>query len=99
MIRHIFMGSAQEGVTEEKVEELLSAWRSLPGTIPEIVSFHAGKNLGLMNNNITVALVADFKNENDWKVYMEHPDHLHIAKHLTSVVVEPSSRVSAQIPI
>jgi hypothetical protein len=97
MIRHIFAGTIQNGVTQTQVEELLQAWNALPGKIPEIVSFTAGKNLGLVNNQISVALVADFENEKDWKTYMEHPAHLAISQNMTSKIIDPSSRVAAQI--
>lgn len=96
MIRHIFMGSIREGVTKEQVDGLLNAYRSLSEKVPEIIQLTVGKNLGLYDTKITAALVADFENEKDWKVFMENPDHLHIGE-TASVFLEPSSIVVVQI--
>lgn len=99
MIRHVFAGTVKDGVSEEKAQELVDAWNALPGKISEVVSLTAGKNLGLVDDKISVALIADFENEKDLMVYMEHPDHKQVGQELTSVIIEPSSRVVAQIEI
>jgi len=79
MIRHMFISPIKEGVTEEKVDEFINAMRELPGKIPEIIQLSVGKNIGLFGKKVAVASVADFENENDWKAYMENPDHLLLA--------------------
>jgi hypothetical protein len=95
MIRHIFMASIKQGVTEEQLDRLLNAYRSLSEKVPEIIQLTVGKNLGWYDTKITVALVADFENEENWKIFMDNPDHLHIGE-TASVLLEPSSIVVVQ---
>ena len=98
MLRHIFMCSIKEEITEEQLEGLVNAYRSLSEKVPEIIQLTVGKNLGLYDTKITLALVADFENEMDWKSFMENPDHLFIGE-TASMFLYPSSVVVVQIQV
>ncbi|MED4074055.1 Dabb family protein [Priestia endophytica] len=98
MIRHIFMASIKPGVTAEQLDELLNAYRSLSEKAPEITQLTVGKNLGWYDAKITVALVADFENEEKWKDFMKNPDHLHIGE-TAAMFLEPSSIVVVQVEV
>ncbi|RAS77272.1 Dabb family protein [Priestia endophytica] len=98
MIRHIFTASIKQGVTEEKLDGLLNAYRSLSEKVPETIQLTVGKNLGWYDTKITMALVADFENEEKWKNFMKNPDHLHIGE-TAATFLELSSIVVAQIEV
>lgn len=96
MIRHMFISPIKTGVKEEQVNEFINDMRLLPGKIPEIIQLTVGKNLGLFGKMVAVASVAGFENEKDWKTYMEHPDHLLLAK-MAADIFDISASAIAQI--
>lgn len=99
MIRHIFVGTANEGVGAEQLEELLSAWRALPEKIPEIRRMTAGRNISPRDQRYTVALVADFDNMQDWERYMDHPAHVAIGQQLTAKLIRSDSRAAVEFAV
>ena len=99
MIRHIFVGTAKEEVTPEQIEELLNAWRELPGQIAELRSLTPGRNISPRDQKYTVALVADFDDMEAWNRYMDHPAHLAISQRLTSHLIKADSRAAIQISV
>ncbi|WP_319402943.1 Dabb family protein [uncultured Anaeromusa sp.] len=94
MIRHMFISPIKEGATEEQVNDFINAMCLLPDKISEIIQMSVGKNLGLLGEMIAVASVADFENEKDWKAYMEHPEHLLLAKIAADIFDIPSSAIA-----
>lgn len=94
MIRHMFISPIKEGANEERVNEFIRELLALKGKIPEIIAISVGKNLGLFDKRVTVASVADFANEQDWKTYMENPDHLELAKMATEIFDIPNSAIA-----
>jgi hypothetical protein len=99
VIRHIFIGTAQEGVTPEQIDELLSAWREFPDQIAEVRSLTAGRNISPRDQKYTVALVADFDDMAAWSRYMDHPAHLAVSQRLTSHIIRADSRATIQISV
>jgi heme-degrading monooxygenase HmoA len=99
VIRHIFMGTAQEGVTPEQIEELLNAWRTFPSQIAEVRNLTAGRNISPRDQRYTVALVADFDDMDAWQRYMDHPAHLAVSQRLTSHIIRADSRAIIQISV
>jgi hypothetical protein len=97
VIRHIFVGTAKEGITAEQIEELLNAWREFPGQIAEIRSLTAGRNISPRDQKYTVALVADFDDMAAWERYMDHQAHLAVSQRLTSHLIKADSRAAIQI--
>jgi hypothetical protein len=96
VIRHIFVGTAKEGVTPEQLEELLHAWRELPGYIPEVRRLTPGRNISPRDQKYTVALVADFDDMEAWERYMDHPAHIAVSQRLTSNLIKADSRAAVQ---
>jgi hypothetical protein len=96
MIRHLFVGTAREGVTPQQLETLCEAWRSLPAQIPEIRRMTAGRNISPRDQTYSVALVADFDTVEAWSIYMDHPAHLAISQRLTPQLIKADSRAAVQ---
>jgi hypothetical protein len=95
MIRHIFMASIKQGTTKEQLDELINAYHSLSKKVPEIVQLTVGKNLGWYDEKVSMALVADFENEENWKIFMENQDHLNIGEK-AFMLFDPTSIVVVQ---
>jgi hypothetical protein len=92
----MFISPLKSGVKEEQVNAFIEAMRLLPGKIPEIIQLSVGKNLGLFGEMVAVASVAEFENEKAWNAYMEHPEHLLLAK-IAADIFDINSSAIAQI--
>ena len=89
MIRHIVMFRWSEPQTDDQLRELGAALDSLPGQIPEILSYQHGADLGLAATNLDYAVTGTFADEAGLAVYREHPVHLQmIADHITGRVAD-----------
>jgi hypothetical protein len=94
MIRHVVMFRWNDSVTERQLAEMASALDSLPGAIPEIVTYRHGADLGLAPTNFDYAITADFANGDDFATYRDHPEHQRfIADNITGKVAD---RVAVQ---
>jgi hypothetical protein len=99
VIRHIFLGTVREGVSDQQLDELLQAWSTMPGRVPGLRRLTAGRNVSPRDRRYSLALVADLDDMRAWEGYMEHPEHLAIIERLSSKVIVPESRTMAQLEI
>src|SRR5438445_11352516 len=99
MIRHIFLGTVQDGIPDEQLDELIQAWSGMPGKVPGLRRLTAGRNVSPRDTRFSVALVADLDDMRAWEGYMEHPEHLAIIQRLSSRVIIPESRAMVQLDI
>jgi hypothetical protein len=89
MIRHVVMFRWNDSVTDEQLVGMASALDALPGEIPEIVSYHHGRDLGIGATNFEYSITADFADVDGFTAYRDHPDHQRfIADHITGRVSE-----------
>ncbi|MGN9788382.1 Dabb family protein [Nonomuraea sp. ZG12] len=75
MIRHVVLFTWSKDATEERKAALAAELAELPGRIPEIRSYKFGPDLGLNPGNHDFVVNADFDNEDDYRVYRDHPAH------------------------
>jgi hypothetical protein len=99
VIRHIFLGTVREGVSDQQLDELLQAWSTMPGRVPGLRRLTAGRNVSPRDRRYSLALVADLDDMRAWEGYMEHPEHLAIIERLSSKVIVPESRTMAQLEV
>lgn len=97
MFRHIFLGTAKEGISQEQLDELVKAWSDLPSQVTEVRSLTAGRNVSQSDGKYSVALVADFDDVESWQRYAEHPAHKAVSQTYTSKVIEPASKTIVQL--
>jgi hypothetical protein len=89
MIRHVVMFRFEDSVTEAQIAELSSALDALPSSIPEIVAYRHGRDLGLAPTNFDYTVTADFADVGGYTTYRDHPEHRRfIAEHITGKVSE-----------
>ena len=89
MIRHVVLFTFVDGVTSAQMDGLATGLDSLPGQIPEIVTYRHGRDLGLSETTFDYAVTADFASEEDLAIYRSHPVHVRlIADHIEGNVAD-----------
>ena len=99
MIRHIFLGTVREGVSDQQLDELIQAWSTMPDRVPGLRRLTAGRNVSPRDRRYSIALVADLDDMQAWEAYMDHPEHLAIIQRLSSRVIAPESRAMVQLEV
>ncbi len=94
MIRHVVLFRWKDGVDAAHVEATAAALGSLPGRIPQIVSYTYGPDLQIAPVNFDFAVTAQFASAEDFIVYRDHPDHQAFVQHYIAPFAE--SRIAVQ---
>lgn len=78
LLRHIVLYKFRDDLPEAEVQEVVAAFQSLPGKIPEIVSLESGVNVSSegKSEGLTHGFVVTFRSEADLQTYLQHPAHL-----------------------
>ncbi len=97
MIRHIAMFTLKPDAPDTAVQSLEEGLSLLAQTINEIAAYTYGSDLGLRDGNYDFAVVADFQNDEDFKIYADHPDHQAFIQDRVAPILE--KRVSVQFEI
>lgn len=97
MIRHVVMLHWQPGTSAEAVTAVTEAFAKLPGLIPEIKLYQFGPDLGLFEGNADYVLVAEFDNEEDFKHYSSHPDHIELMSAVTMPIMASFNAVQFSV--
>lgn len=74
--RHVVMFKWNEGLDPAHVDAVRDRLSELPMHIAQIRSYTHGPDLGVSEGNFDFAVVADFDNVNDWRIYRDHPLHV-----------------------
>jgi len=80
MIRHVAMFRWKAGVTAEHADHTAAVLRALPAAIPELVSYHVGRDLGISNGNFDFCVVAELHSVEAFEAYRDHPQHQAVLK-------------------
>ena len=83
MIRHVVVLKWNEGVDAQHIAAAKAALDRLPGLIPQVVSFQAGSDLGIMPTNFDFAITAVFASKDDFLAYRDHPAHQEVIQTYT----------------
>lgn len=78
--------------TTDQIEAALAGLATMPTKVPGILRYEFGLDLGLGDTNPDLALVADFANEDDWRSYQTHPDHVALIEHHIGPIKESAVR-------
>jgi hypothetical protein len=66
--------------TPADLDNIRAALAGLPAAIPQIRSYIFGSDAGVSTGNFDFAIVAQFDNQADWKIYNDHPVHDNVRK-------------------
>ena len=92
MIRHIAMFTLKDDAPEGSIASLEEGLFLIAQTIDEIAAYTYGPDLGLRDGTWDFAVVADFESEQDFRTYVDHPDHqAFIQQRLTPVLKDRAS--------
>ncbi|RAS85714.1 Dabb family protein [Priestia endophytica] len=80
MIRHIFIAPIKEGISEEKVNEKISAMKEIKNQVSGIIQLTVGKNTGWLGMANAVSMVIEVKDKADFDAFLSHPYHVHIGE-------------------
>jgi hypothetical protein len=83
----------KDGATEEQIQAALKGLGTMPGKVPGILRYEFGLDLGLIDGNPDLALVADFASEEDWRAYQDHPDHRALVESAIAPINDSMTRV------
>lgn len=80
MIRHIFIGTFKDDVSDAIKNMVLADLRAMREKIPGIVDLHADFSTGWVGSENSVVMTVDLATKADFDVYMTHPYHTdHVA--------------------
>jgi hypothetical protein len=82
VLRHVVMYKFKPEMTAAQVQEVVDAFKGLPGKIPTIVEFEAGTNVSEegKSEGFTHLFVVTFRDKAGLKVYLDHPAHADYVK-------------------
>lgn len=93
MITHAVLFRFHESTSQEAVARLATALDTLPASIPEIVSFHHGRDLDLVQGSWDYGLVATFASTSDYQTYGSHPAHVEVISESVTPILASLARV------
>lgn len=96
MFVHTVQFTWKPGVTESDLAGIREALSALPGQIPEIKHYIFGSDAGVSQGNFDFAIVAQFDNESDWRVYNDHPVHDAVRKNVLGPHIAQRAAVQFQ---
>lgn len=76
MVRHVAVFRWNEGTPPEAIAEAKRRLDALPALIAQVRGFTCGADVGGADGHWDFAVVADFDDLADYRVYAAHPDHL-----------------------
>ncbi len=95
--RHIVLLRFTDDATDEQVDGIVAALRTLPDDIPELRSYVVGVDAGLADDNASLGVVADFDSPADYEVYRDHPAHLAVIQERIRPIL--AGRTAVQHPL
>jgi hypothetical protein len=83
-IKHIVLLPFKPSLSKQEIEKIMLALAELKKHIPQIVSFSWGENNSPENlhRGYLHGFVMEFKDDQDRKIYLEHPAHINVAAEL-----------------
>lgn len=90
MIRNVVLVRLKPGVEEAQVERFTDAMLSLQ--LPGLINLTCGRDAGLREGNMDVALIADLEDEEAYRAYDEDPEHNRIRRELVAPIADRVER-------
>ncbi len=96
MIRHIFIGTFKEGVSDGIKEKELADMKAMKDKIPGIVALEVGFSTGWAGPKDQIVMTVDFATKADFDGYMTHPYHTDYIDKTGTLYFDRSTFVAAQ---
>ena len=96
MIRHIFIGTFKDGISEEGKQKELQDMKAMKDKIPGVVAQEVGFSTGWAGPKNQIVMTVDFATKADFDVYMTHPYHMDYIDKTGTAYFDRSTFVAAQ---
>lgn len=96
MIRHIFIGTFKDGISDEIKQKELADMKAMKEKIPGIVAQEVGFSTGWEGPENQIVMTVDFATKADFDVYMTHPYHMDYIAKTGEMYFDTSTFVAAQ---
>lgn len=97
MIRHCALLTLDDSTTAADRRTIIEAIYELPAQIPAIRQYSVGIDLGLAEDNASIAIIADFDDTEGYETYRDHPAHRDVIKQV--IAPRLTARAAAQYEI
>ena len=74
MIKHVTLVHFKDGTTDQQKAAILNAFKALKEHIDVIRDFWVGLDLGLLEGNAGLSVIATFDSKEDFLTYSSHPE-------------------------
>lgn len=98
VLMHLATFSWRDAVTNDDVLAVIEGLTSLPGQIPELLSYNFGPDLGLRDGNADFAVAAVLDSPEALLTYLEHPAHVRVLAELIAPLVATRQAVQIELP-
>lgn len=89
MLKHVVCWKFKEENKEANMEKVQKLLMALPAKIPQICRLDIGCNVNTSDAaHFDMALVTEFKNQEDLNTYQVHPDHQAVSQFVSSIRTE-----------
>ena len=85
-----------DGVDSADIDAAAAALDALVESVPEVVSYVHGPDLGVSDGNFDYVIVGDFASADDYVVYRDHPEHQRIITEMIKPHVATRAAVQYQ---
>lgn len=96
MIRHIFIGTFKDDISENIKQKELADMKAMKEQIPGIVDLKIGFSTGWAGTLNQIVMTVDFRSKADFDVYMKHPYHMDYIDKTGTEYFDRSTFVAAQ---
>ncbi len=96
MFRHVVMFEWVDGVDNADIDAMADALDALVATVPEVVSYVHGPDVGISEGNFDYVIVGEYASVEDYVVYRDHPEHQRIIAELVKPHVAKRAAVQFQ---
>jgi hypothetical protein len=97
MIRHVVLFTWTDDMTGELEQQFAAELTALAATLPEVRSYHAGPDAGVIDGNYDFAVTADFDDMESYLAYRDNPAHQDIISRLSRPHIKERASVQYEI--
>lgn len=95
MIRNVVVFKIKPGTSDADIDRVCDALLGLQ--VPGLLNLSIGRDAGLREGNLDIALVSDLADEEAYRAYDNDPEHNRIRRELVAPIAERVERVQYRL--
>jgi hypothetical protein len=96
-LRHVVMFRFVDGVTDDQVRSLADGLDRMPGTVGTMLDYRHGRDAGINEGTYDYVVVGDFATLDDYRAYLDHPDHLALRSDLLEPILAERALIQFEL--